>query len=250
MKIRTIGSTIDGSHYNCAASYLINDSIVLDAGVIGLADIATQRQVTSILLSHCHLDHVGSLPLLIDNVYQPGPECVRVYGSQHTLDALNNSLFNDVVWPDVVRLSGEESPFLEFVTLYAEQPLVIEGLTITPIQLDHVVPTLGFLIDDGQSAVAFVSDTGPTQRVWEVLANCPRLKCLFLECAFPNRMQWLAEKAQHLTPSMFAAEVAKLDRDIPIIAIHVKPGFHDEVWSELQHVPRVIPSSPNHDFEF
>lgn len=63
-------------------------------------------------------------------------------------------------------------------------------------------------------------------------------------------MLWLAEKAFHLTPSLFKAELAKLDREIPVVAIHVKPAFQEEVWAELKHVPRVIPSSPNHEFTF
>ena len=57
-------------------SFLINESVVIDAGSIGLlADLERQRQVRHVFITHEHIDHIASLPILLENVYEPGPSC-------------------------------------------------------------------------------------------------------------------------------------------------------------------------------
>lgn len=252
MDIRVIGSSVENSPHQFSASYLVNDVLSIDAGTIGFADIERQLRVRSILLSHAHLDHVGSLPIFLDNIYEPGPACPVVYASQFTIDALRNHLFNDIIWPDFLRLSSDESPFMRFVALEEGTPIVIEGLTITPIALEHVIPTLGFIVDDGITAVAFVSDTGPTDAVWSAMRNNPRIKGIFLEAAFPNSMRWLADEAKHLIPTLFQEEYAKLGREVPVIVIHIKPRYYDTVVGELDELQLkdLAISQPNQTYRF
>lgn len=207
MKIKVIGSSVDGTPCQFSASYLINDQVAVDAGSLGFMSVDAQRGIKHVLISHGHLDHIGSLPIFIDNVYQPGPECVIIYGSSSVIECLQEHFFNDRVWPDVMRLSREESPFLKFVPLENAKSLQLGELTVIPVELDHVVPTFGFLIDDGESAVAIVSDTGPTEQVWKLANRIAHLKCVLLEAAFPNSMTWLAEKAKHLTPELMGQGV-------------------------------------------
>lgn len=252
MDIRVIGSSVENSPHQFSASYLVNDVLSVDAGTIGFADLERQRGVRSIVISHAHLDHIGSLPIFLDNIFEPGPECPIVYASQFTIDAMRQHLFNDIVWPDFLRLSTEESPFMRFVPLEEGRPVVIEGLTVTPIALDHVVPTLGFIVDDGKTAVAFVSDTGQTDAIWDAMQRNPRIKAVFLEAAFPNSMRWLADEAKHLTPTLFQKELAKLDREIPVVVIHIKPRYYDAVIGELNelNVADLAISQPNQTYQF
>ena len=56
---------------------------------------------------------------------------------------------------------------------------------------------------------------------------------MFLEAAFPNEMAWLANVSQHLTPALFAGEVAKLKGAPRIIAVHIKPRYHHQVVAQL-----------------
>jgi cAMP phosphodiesterase len=233
MRVNLLSSSVELTKYQFGASYIVNDTFVVDAGAIGFADMARQRAVRAVVLSHSHLDHVASLPIFIDNVHQPGLDCPTVYASQTVIDALKTHFFNELIWPDVIRLSREESAFVRFVAIEHRRPVEIEKLTVTPVALDHVVPTFGFVVDDGDSAVAFVSDTAPTAEIWEVVRSNHRLKAVFLECAFPNRMAWLAAKAKHLTPDLLRQEYAKLGSELPVIVIHVKPAFYDTVAAEL-----------------
>jgi cAMP phosphodiesterase len=175
-----------------------------------------------------------------------------VYGSDAVREALLRDVFNDRVWPDLIRLSHDESPFLRFKALLEQEPVVIEGITMTPVLLNHVLPTFGYIVEDEKSAVAIISDTSPTDAVWRVAAAKPHLKAVFLEAAFPNRMAWLADKAGHLTPKLFATEYAKLGRELPVIAVHIKPAFHEEVTAELESLglPQLIIARPNEVYEW
>ena len=256
MKIHIVPSSVgESSRHQILATYLINDSVAIDAGVLGLlSPLAAQRRVQHVFLSHSHLDHLATLPIFIDNVYVPGPDCPSVWGSPQVLENLQRDIFNDRLWPDMIRLSGEESPFLRLETLSAETPVEVEGLRITPIELKHVVPAFGFLVEElaTKAAVMFVSDTGPTERIWEVANETPELKGIFLEASFPNSMRWLADKAAHLTPELFRDELAKLKRPVPVHVIHVKLAFESQILDELRalQLPNLVVAEPGTTLEF
>ena len=252
MDVTVLSSSVEGAAHQFAASYVVNGTLVIDAGSIGFAELDRQKGVRSVLISHVHLDHVASLPIFIDNVYQPGPQCPTVYASEHVIENLKLHFFNEVIWPDVIRLSREESPFIRFVTLTDGQPVQIDGMTVTPVALNHVVPAFGFIVDDGTSAVAVISDTAPTEAIWEKVRDNPRVKGIFLEAAFPNSMGWLAEKATHLTPALFREEYAKAGRSLPVVAVHIKPAFYNAVIGELQqlNLEHLTISKPNQTYSF
>lgn len=238
MKIRLLGSSVgvpDGRQN--LTSFLINDRVAIDAGALGcLSPLALQKQIEHVFLSHSHIDHIATLPLFLDNVYVPGPSCPTVYGSAIVLESLQRDIFNERVWPDLTRLSAEESMFLRSVTLRDEHPVSAGNLRITPVPVDHVVPTHGFLIEDDCSAILVVSDSGPTERIWEVANACPNLRAVFMECSFPNALEWLALKTKHLSPNLFQQELLKLKRPARVIAVHIKTGHHAAVTAELQQI--------------
>ena len=255
MKIDLLGSSFgDGAPQQYAMSYVIDDALAIDAGCLGFATpLDVQRRVRHVFLSHSHNDHIGSLPQFIENVYRPGAEPPTVHGNDDVLDCLRRHVFNDRVWPDMVRLSEEErTTFLRLERLESGRPVRVGHLTITPVDLDHIVPTLGFIVADAASAVAFVSDTGPTEEIWRVANRTANLKAIFLEASFPNSMGWLAEKSAHLTPALFLGEYRKLERPVPVIAVHVKAAFRDEMLLELTSlgVPDLQIGSPRVPYVF
>ena len=256
MKVYIVPSSVGGSNRNqILATCIVNDTVAIDAGVLGmLSPLDAQRRVKHVFLSHSHLDHLATLPLFVDNVYVHGPECPSVWGHPHALETLQRDIFNDRVWPDMIRLGGEESPFLHLHPLAAEQAVEVEGLRITPIELKHVVPVYGHLVEEQATGVSvlFVSDTGPSDRVWEIANQTPGLKCLFLEASFPNNMTWLAEKAAHLTPELFRNELAKLKRPVPVQVIHVKVAFEAKIHEEIKalKLPNVSIAQPGTTLEF
>lgn len=254
MKVTLVESSVGhGPRQQILASYIINDSIVIDAGSIGfVSPLDVQKQVKHVFISHSHTDHLASLPIFIDNVYAPSPDCPLVYGSADVLDCLQKHVFNERIWPDMIRLSGEETPFLKMIEIYSEKTVEVDGVRITPVALDHVVPAMGFILEDDEATVAIVSDTNPTTRIWELINEQKNLKAVLLESSFPNHMGWLAEKAMHLTPEMFAAELKKLKQPAQVIAIHVKTAFDGQIKKELNelNLPNFEIGEPGKTYEF
>jgi ribonuclease BN (tRNA processing enzyme) len=254
LKIKVIGSANGpGERHQYLLSYVCNQTVAIDAGCIGMiTPLAEQSRIKHVFLTHSHLDHTASLPQFLDNVYSPGPDCPNVYAHPATLESLRSDFFNERVWPDLERLSRDESPFLRLVPVLDSQATSVDGLTVTAVELLHVVPTFAYTISDGTSTVAIVSDTSPSERIWEVLNGLPKLDALFLEVSFPNSMRWVADKAMHLTPKTFGEELAKLRRSVRTLAVHVKPAFRASVLQEVAdlHLPQVEFVDSGTEYEF
>ncbi len=192
------------------SSALLNDTIALDAGCLGLHGTPEeQARIRHILVTHSHLDHVASLPIFLENAYEGRAEGVQIYASAQTLDCLQRHLFNNQIWPDFVALSAGDKPFLRLVPFETGQTIELNGLHITAVALDHVVPVLGFLIRDANSSIVYVTDTAPTDGVWHAANALPNLKAVFLEATFPDELSWLADVSKHLTPATLGQRSAK-----------------------------------------
>ena len=231
-----LASSFDEPHEaQFLTSFLINDTVAIDAGSVGFqGHPSEQAKIDHVFLTHSHADHVCSLPMLLTNAYDERSEGVTVYGHEHTLGSLRTDVFNDRVWPDLLRLAGDGRPFMRLRRLEPDQEIRANGLRVTPVLVDHLVPTLGYIVEDQGATVVFCSDTGPTDKIWKVARGKPNLTALFLGASFPDEMATLAGTAAHLTPALFAGEVAKLGADVDVLAVHIKPGCRELVVRELE----------------
>jgi ribonuclease BN (tRNA processing enzyme) len=216
------------------SSCLLNRRIALDAGVIGFVGTPEeQAAIGHVFLTHSHLDHVGSLPIFLENVYDLRAEPPAVYASRTVLESLQRDLFNERVWPDFIALSQRTRPFLRLVPFEPGDTVTVEGLRITAVPVDHVVPTVGYLIQERDATVAFVPDTGPSDTIWPLAAAATNLRAVVIETTFPEEMTWLAQESRHLTPRLLAAELAKLGREVPTYIMHLKARYRAEVRTQL-----------------
>jgi ribonuclease BN (tRNA processing enzyme) len=254
MKIQVVESTVGQSaRHQFAVSYLINDTVAIDAGCIGfMHPIARQRQVSHVLLTHSHFDHIASLPVFLENVYSPTGAAVVLCAGEETQRAVETHVFNDMIWPDLVRIAQTEAPFFTWQTLREFETFQIGNLSVTPIPLQHLVPTFGFLVDDGHSAVAIVSDTAPVTEAWDFLNQQPNLHAVFLELSFPESMAGLAEHTMHLTPSTFLREQSKLARDVDWLAVHLKSTLREEILSDFSAISDspIVVAEPGTEYSF
>ena len=239
MKVTLIPSSLstDGFDQNqYAIAYLINDRLAVDAGSLGFYGTPDdQAKIKDIFLSHTHADHIASLPIFVENAYEGGADPVTVHGSASVLDCLRRDVFNGRVWPDFIGMTTPETPFLTLSEIKPGRSIERQGLQITPIAVDHLVPTLGFLIEDQDSAILIASDTGPTDELWRLARSSIRLRAVFLEASFPDAMLKLARDSKHLTPALFREEVGKLGRDdVDLIAVHIKPRYRAEIIGQLE----------------
>ena len=131
------------------------------------------------------------------------------------------------------------------------QPITRAGLTITCVPVSHGVETIGFVVDDGRTAVAFPSDTGPTECFWQHLASLDRLDAVFLEASFPRSLADLASITGHLSTATFANEIGKLPRQVRWIVVHRKARYADVIARELKSLglANVELVQPGHSYD-
>lgn len=251
MRIRIIGSASAGLPVQYASSYVINRTVAIDAGSIGFAPQQQQADIRHLFLTHSHADHTGTLPLFIENAYDASEHPVVIYGLPETLSSLRNDVFNDRIWPDFVRISPPGRPFMRFQEIAPEQHIRVDSFSIFPAMVDHVVPTIGYVITDGPSSVVFGADSGPTDRIWQLAAEAPMPRSVFIEVAFPESMEELARISKHLTPTLLSAEVAKMPEMQRIIAVHLKPRFHETISGELKalRIPKLEIGVPGREYD-
>ncbi|WP_447598522.1 3',5'-cyclic-nucleotide phosphodiesterase [Nitrospira sp. Nam80] len=246
MKIRVLGCHGSDQLVGGAAGpvqcgtcgFLLNDTVLLDAGTVGSRlYLHEQRRVQAVLLTHLHFDHIRDLPTLADNLTGDIEEPVKVAASPEVLKGLESHIFNGEVYPDFFRIPDERTPVLRAVPLHAGRETMVAGLHVTPIPVNHLVPTMGYLIIDGGRAVLFSGDTYVTDAIWDAAARIPSLAAVFVETSFPDDMLDLARASKHLTPALLAKELHKLGRpEVPVYVYHMKPRFEGRIREELRRL--------------
>jgi cAMP phosphodiesterase len=220
-------------------SFLINDSVALDAGGLSFAlSVKQQAMVKDVFISHAHLDHTCCLPFLIDNSFASPGFSLRIYAIPEVVAALSRHLFNNSLWPDFTSIPDDLTPVLKLVTLESEKPVTVGNLRIRAVPVSHSVPTSGFIVDDGVGSLAFSSDTGPTKRFWDVVNDTKNLRTVITECSFPNSEERLARISGHLTPVLLGRELEKLKSDVPVFIYGAKPRFVPLIEKEVASLKR------------
>jgi ribonuclease BN (tRNA processing enzyme) len=229
-------------------SFLIDGQVAVDAGAITRAlTIAEQRQVRHVLITHTHMDHTNSLPFLIENSFGSSDQPVSIFCTKRVLAGVRRHLFNNDTWPDFTRIPNHMYPSVKFEEIVVETPFTIDGLPsgpleVTAVEVNHIVPTTGLLLRQGNSSVIFTSDTGPTSRIWDVANETDDLAAIITEVSFPNRMQDIADVSLHLTPNTLRAELEKLEREVPVYLYHFKPPYIEELREELAVAKLPVPT--------
>lgn len=237
MKLRVLGCSggIGGRHMRTTA-LLVDQDILIDAGT-GVMDLAIDdlAAIDHVFLTHTHLDHIASLPLMIDTVADRRRQPLTVYGTPAVLTILRNHIFNWAIWPDFSEIPTVDAPFIRFQPLSVGESIELAGRRITPLPVEHTVPSVGYQLDSGRGSLVFSGDTGVCDAFWRSVNPIGNLRHLVIECAFPNREHQLATASKHLCPDMLADELHKLERDCEIWITHLKPGQIDLTMEEIAH---------------
>jgi ribonuclease BN (tRNA processing enzyme) len=245
MKIRVLGcygaegiyTDSAGRETVCNTSgFLVNGSVMVDAGTITTSlDLSDLTRIKHVLLSHIHFDHIKGLPFLADNLFGKIDQPIHIHSIEEVLDGLNRHLLNDTVWPDFTRIPDPESPIFGYSELREEKEKQVENLSVTAIRVNHTVPTVGFLIQDADTAVLYSGDTCETQRIWEIASQQAKLTAVLIETSFPNDLHQVARDSGHLTPRMLGQEFLKIGRpDLPLYIYHMKPQYLKQLQQEIQ----------------
>lgn len=255
MKLRVLGCSGGiGGRNQRTTSFLLDRDILIDAGTgVGDLSIAELALIDHVFLTHSHLDHIASLPLMIDTVADRRKQPLTVYGTEAVLTILRNHIFNWAIWPDFSEVPSPEQPFLRYQAIELGQPVSLGGRELTALPAEHTVPAVGYRIDSGQASLVFSGDTGSCNAFWRAVNGIANLRHLIIECAFSNRELRLAIVSKHLCPDMLAKELQKLERDCEIYITHLKPGQIELTMEEIERClgdfqPKMLQN--NQVFEF
>lgn len=237
MRIRLLPSSAGrASQLQCLTSFLIDDRLAIDGGSIGFALAPEQiGSIRDIIITHSHADHTASLPMYVAEAFNVLSDPIIIYGSGEVISTLRRHVFNDHVWPDFekIQLNNGSGPTVKFREIEARKTINIEGIGVTPIPVNHLVPTFGLLVQNESAAVLFTSDTYTTDEIWTTAAQSAHLKAVFVDVSFPDELGELAEASMHLTPGLLAHELKKLDRRVEVYAVHIKPTHRDQVIRQI-----------------
>lgn len=235
MKIRVLGGHGGKALGFETTSFLVDSKLLVDAGAVaGTTSIDEQKAIDNILITHVHLDHIKDLAFICDNCFGLRKEPFRVWTHGTVKSMIKAHLLNDIIWPDFSALPSLEKPTIIFNAIDPEKPFTVGGYKVTAVKVKHAHDAMGYIIDDGTSAVLFTGDTGPTDRIWEVAHKIPNLKAIFTEVSFPNSLENVAELSDHHTSSTMKAELQKMPKNVTIILTHLKPNFRDQVVKEIR----------------
>ncbi|UCC60001.1 MAG: hypothetical protein JSW38_06465 [Dehalococcoidia bacterium] len=241
MEIRVLGAHNVESATSKLMSLLVDDVLAVDAGALtsGLT-LAEQEKVKSILLTHCHYDHVRDIAAVgLNTSYFE--RNIHVYGQTSTLDAISAHILNGIIYPDFTRTPAD-NPSLTFIPLEPYDDAEVDGYKVLAVPVKHGVTSVGYQITSSDGGSFFYSgDTGPgLSSCWEHVS--PRL--IFIDVTLPNRLEKHAVASNHLTPRLMGKELALFNKAkgyLPtVVPIHLSPQFEVEISEELEHVAKEL----------
>ena len=237
-KIKVLGCSggIGGAMRTTAL--LVDDDVLIDAGTgVGDLPLYALLKIDHIFVTHSHLDHIASIPLLLDTVMGLREQPVTVHATAEVIHILKQHIFNWLIWPDFNAIPNAENPFLIYNEIAVGDSVMINQKTITALPADHVVPAVGYQINSGDNSLVFTGDTAACAPFWQAVNTIKNLTYLIIETAFSNAEAELALLSKHLCPNTLATELGNLKSKPTIYITHLKPGEDITIMQEIAAHP-------------
>lgn len=234
---------------------ILDDDVLVDAGTgVGDLSITELSLIDHVFITHSHLDHVTSLPFLLDTVAWFRDRPVTVYATRPTLTVLREHLFNWKLWPDFSVIPDLQQPAMRYREIDIGETIELDGgRKIMPVPANHVVPAVGYTIDSGTASLLYTGDTTTNDALWPLVNGISNLRYLIIETALSDREEALAVVSKHLSPRLLAVELSKLRHEPEIYITHLKPREAELIMDEIAaHLPGRKPQMlrNNQVFEF
>lgn len=235
MQVRILGCGGGIGQNVRTSSYLIDDDILLDAGT-GVGDLPLHEmlKIRHIFITHSHMDHVATIPLLVDTLFSDIKQPVIVHALKETIAALKTHIFNWIVWPDFTELPNKEAPVLKFEEMKTGDVFELDGRSVEMIEVNHIVPAVAYAVKTDRAVFAYSGDTTTNDTLWQVLNRFPRLDFMVVESGFANHDIELAHLARHYCPSLLAEDLTKLRHKPKLGISHLKPGEEKLIMDECR----------------
>jgi len=237
VKIRAVGTAGGKSSANRLTTFLVDGVLAVDAGSVctGLS-LEEQLEIQQVFISHVHMDHVGELPLLVDNLALYGRRLV-VYATTESISFLKQNIFNGTIWPDFTQIQVNGQPALRFHPVSYFEPVQAGDYQLTALPVFHLAGSAGCHITRNGTGFVYSSDTGATDRIWAYVNERSDVQAVITECSFPADMEELAVLSRHFSSLSLAGELEKLNGTADVYIYHLKPQFADRIRAEIEHLP-------------
>lgn len=235
MKLKVLGCSggIGGAQARTTA-FLVDHDILIDCGTgVGDLELDALRRIDHIFITHPHLDHIASIPLLVDSVGDERGYPITVYATPETLRILRSHIFNWLVWPDFTTIPDRHRPFLRFQPMLVHESVKLGGRTLTALPAHHTVPAVSYSIDSGRAQLLYSGDTAYCPELIAAINALPELRHLIIETAFSDEQRGLAMASRHLCPSMLVAMLDEITVTPEVYISHLKPGLGERIMDQI-----------------
>ncbi len=124
-------------------------------------------EVTDLILTHFHADHLGSLPLLIMDMWlEKRQNPLIIYGLEYTLDRVKKllELFNWQNWQNMFPVE-----FNVIAETGMEDLIVGKNVVVSALPVLHLVPTVGLRFEFSSGRIVTYScDTEPCENLYRL----------------------------------------------------------------------------------
>ena len=160
--------------------------------------------LTDMVLTHFHPDHVSGVPLLLMDMWLRGRQKpIHIYGLHYTLDRMEKlmEMYSWEDWPNFFPVAFHRLPANENTPL-----LNCDEFKIISSPVRHLIPTIGLRFEfiNGQKTLAYSCDTEPCDEVVRLASGA---NVLIHEATGASRGHSSAEQAGQIATQ---AEVSKL----------------------------------------
>lgn len=235
MKLTVLGCSggIGGAKARTTA-FLLDQDILVDCGTgVGDLELDALKRIDHIFITHSHIDHIASIPLLVDSVGDERGYPITVYAIPETLNILRAHIFNWLVWPDFTAIPDRHRPFMRFQPLEVGESVRLGGRKITAFPAHHTVPAVSYCIDSGDAQLLYSGDTGYCPELIAAINELPALRHLIIETAFSDEQRGLAMASRHLCPSMLVAILDEIRVSPEVYISHLKPGLGERIMAQI-----------------
>jgi cAMP phosphodiesterase len=210
--------------------------VTIDAGSLAVALTPEEMaRIRHIIITHSHNDHLAGLSIMAAEAFTWLASPITVYGIREVVEALQTHIFNDEISADFTKINlprlSEAAVRLQI--LEPRKVVEVDGLQVTPIPVNHTVPSCGMMVADSRAAVIFSGDTYVTDELWQVASQTTNLKAIFVDVSYPNELEELAQVTKHFTPQSLVADLQKLKQEVAVYAMHIKPSHRGRVIEQL-----------------
>src|SRR5512143_891632 len=148
MKLRILGCSGGIGGNLRTTSLLLDNDVLIDAGTgVGDLSLAEMCVINHVFVTHSHLDHIACLPLLVDSVGFMRDQPLVIHATDETLAILTQHIFNWEIWPDFSAIPNLHLPIVRYERIELGETVDLGGRRITPLPVNHVVPSVGFQVD-------------------------------------------------------------------------------------------------------